>query len=372
MKKVTQTDIARALGISQATVGLVVGQTDSPLRQRLHPETVRRIQEKATELGYTPHKGAQMMRTGRSNLIVLLNCGGASELAARRLFHLSRLVHEAGYDFQSVDAHSWMGDPKKIVEQIISLRPEGMLMIGSFQTHFKGADVAEIQRRGIPIVPIGAGLAGAPRVRYDGRAAFRTLTQHHLRLGRRRLVVLLPGRHREPTWQVRERVEGFREALAEAGHAPPEWRDDLRCPGWSKRGDCRAAIVAVPVSLQPFAPFEPGMEGMKALLQWRTRPDGLLGINDEFAIGAMSICYRAGVSIPGEITVSGFDNLVYTTQGPVPLTSVEQPMEVICEAALEMLQKRMKGRTHPAEAEEERIFPCTIQWRESTGEPPPC
>ena len=367
MKKTTQADIAKALGISQATVGLVVGDTDSPLRQRLNPQTVLRIQEKARELGYVPHRGAQMMRRGRSNVIALLNFGGYSELAAKRVYHIGRLVHNAGFDFQTIDAYWWVGDAKHTLNQIISMRPEGVIIVGSIQNDFGASHIEELTRQGIPIVTLGLAFEGVPRVRYDARSAFRTLTHWYLDQERGRIVTVIPQAEQTLSWQVQERLKGFQEAVtARSGRFPTVLNGFSPQKVESINGVAAATIIA-PARKVPFAPFQRGMDAMESLREWSELPNGIICINDEFAIGALTVCARNAIAVPDDVMVSGFDNLSYGTQGPVSLTSVEQPIEAMSEAAIEMLKQRLGKEPKLTSSPEEQIFPCEIIWRASTA-----
>ena len=366
MKKATQADIAKALGISQATVALVVGDTDSPLRQRLNPQTVLRIQEKARELGYVPHRGAQMMRRGRSNLLALLNFGGYSELAAKRVYHVGRLIHKAGFDFQTFDAYWWAGDAKPIVNQIISMRPEGIIIVGSVQNDFGISHIEELTRQVIPIVTIGLAFEGVPRVRYDARSAFRTLTHWYLDKGRNHIVTVIPKAEQTLSWQVQERLKGFQEAVTARSGRFPTVLNGFTLQKMESNNGVAAATIVSPTRKVPFAPFQWGMDAMESLLKWREPANGIIGINDEFAIGALTVCARNDIAVPDDIMVSGFDNLSYGTQGPVSLTSVEQPIEVMSEAAIEMLKQRLGKEPKLTPFPEEQIFPCEIIWRAST------
>ncbi|MBE2204018.1 MAG: LacI family DNA-binding transcriptional regulator [Chthoniobacterales bacterium] len=366
MKRPTQADIARALDVSPATVALVVGKSSSSLRERLSAETIRKIEAKAEELGYSPHRGAQMMRKGRSNLIVLLNFSNYSELTDHKVFEFGRLVHEAGFDFQIIDSFFWTDDARRLVEQIVSLRPEGVAIIGSVQNDFGPEHIERLLKFGIPLVSMGGRFPGVPLVRYDGRSSFRTLTEWALDRGRKRLIMVVNPENglRE---QVRDRLDGFREAIASRTGQPPETLDGLSVSKLKKKNGLSAAILHHRRHRLLFDPFSQGMEAMEAIAHWQEPPDALLGINDFFAIGALTVCNRRGLRVPDDLMISGFDNLSYGTQGLVSLTSVEQPIKAMSEALMELLQEQMTGKTRRTSTPPERILPCEIFWRESTG-----
>ena len=357
MSKVTQADIARALGLSPTTVGLVVGNTSSPLARRLSKETIERVRKKAEEMGYLPNRAAQIVRRGRSNLIVLLSMTGQSEVGARCAYQIGRLVHEAGFEFQTIEAYWWPGDGKRFVEQVLALRPEGVIVTGSIQTQM---DFERIQRSGILMVSIGCWIPGVPFIRADVAQAFFELTTAAIAAGRERLALLVKDAQ-EMLWPTRERLNGFRNAVKAAGlPAPREYRYGDALPEKREPG---AAVFFDTRRAQFFEPFTPGT----TIAEWiGTYPDALICTNDHYAFGVMTHYLQNGVRIPGQIMVSGFDNLSFTTQGVAPLTTVEQPVVEMAEAAMRLLREWIGG-TPPGHREE--IYPCRIQWRRSMPKP---
>ncbi|HWL51866.1 MAG TPA: LacI family DNA-binding transcriptional regulator [Chthoniobacteraceae bacterium] len=359
MAKVTQTDIAQALGLSPATVGLVVGDSKSPLRQRLSKETVRRVQEKAEEMGYLPNRAAQTMRKGRTNLIVLLNMSGHSEIGGKRSYEIGKRVQEAGFDYQIVEAYFWPGDGKRIIEQVIALRPEGIIATGSIQTTM---DFGRIHRARIPMVAVDMEIPGCPHVRHDVRSAVRELTLGCLSTGKRHLVQLLRKSPLEQdTWQLRERMKGFTEALEASGWEPPR---KLRLGEPLRKTAAESAVIVL--NERKSTRFEPFEAGTLCAGQIGTLPDALLCANDDYAIGALTYYQRAGIAVPREVALSGFDNLSYTTQGSIPITTVEQPIAEVCRAAVEMLEAKIRRND---QRYEELIFPCRVIWRASMPNP---
>src|SRR5690606_20104663 len=119
-----------------------------------------------------------------------------------------------------------------------------------------------------------------------------------------------------------------------------------------------------------FDPFEAGMRVAQRLVEEGCLPDALVCTNDNYAFGTLTVLLKAGIAIPQETVLTGFDNLTYTTQGAVSLTTVEQPIEAMCTAAMELLKKRIgKPRPTGKTRREEIVLPCRVVWRESTVSP---
>lgn len=356
MKRVTQADIAKALDLSPATVALVVGQSNSHLRHCLREETVERIREKAREMGYHLNRAAQITRSGRSNLIVHLNRAGYSEIAALTSYHIGRLTHKAGFDYQSIDSY-WWGEGQEVPARVLSLQPEGVIVSGMVQTEM---DFTPLRAARIPMVSLGLQIEGVPWVRYEVRSAVASLTRHCLCAGRHPVMILRgPGRH---FWQIIERQQGFLDALREAGFSgipEQEIHDDV----WDGTSP---AILRDLDQGNLFHPFNAGMRMAHLILESGCLPSALICTNDHYAIGVMTVLLREGVRIPEEVAVTGFDNLDYTTQGIVSLTSVEQPIEAICESTVGIMKKLIGKPARYSKSAEEVVHPCRIHWRKST------
>jgi LacI family transcriptional regulator len=358
MRHVTQTDIAKALGLSPSTVGLVVGNNRSPLRKHLNKETVRRIEEKAKELGYQPNRAAQVMRGSRTNLIIFLNMGSRAEWVQRQAYQIGMLAHELGYDFQVIDAYWWVIKGNRITDQIIAMRPEGVVISGTPQA--EDMDFLRFRQAKIAVVTLDLKLPEIPRVRHDVESAIFELTSSCIAAGRNRIALIVRKGSQE-LWQVTERRQGFVRALREAGKPlPAEW--DV--PSFdSKRFDGGNLILNDVASPTLFSPFEPGYRTAQCL---GTAVDACIFANDPYAFGALSYYLRNKIRVPGQITLSGFDNLSYTTEGSVPITTVEFPTELMCRKAMKLLIAQIDGSPLGAE---DHVFPCKIIWRQSMRKP---
>lgn len=356
-KAPTQAMIARIAGVSQEAVSHILGGKRAHL---FNEETRNKVEETARKIGYQPHRGAQLMRKGRSNLIILLNMGGFSEVVEKLTYHTGRFVHEQGYDYQSINAYWWIGDGSQILERVLSLRPEGVILAGTTQTDM---DFNLFHQSGIPLVWMSGQMEkmdSVPRIQANIKATFHALTTHALRSGSKRPSLLLRQETEtegEPMqWQRRDRLNGFLEAIAEAGLPEPRryhFGETLPQP--------EEGLPALFLDSHRPDKFHPFQAGMNSAAWIGTHPDALICTNDDYALGALSYYQRNGVSIPGELMISGFDNLFAAALGNVSLTTVEQPTAEMCHASVKALFAMIKGKSSPAD----QTFPCEIIWRES-------
>lgn len=367
MRGPTQADIARALGLSQATVGLALAEKPSPLQLRLRRETIEKVREKARKMGYRPHRAAREMRCGRSNLIVHLNFSGYTEMAARRSFHLGRLMHESGFDFRSVEAYWWISDPERVIDQILSLHPEAVIVSGSVQAPFNLEHIQTLHRRKIPVVTIGFQVPGVSSVVYDARGAFRDLTRHCLEAGSRRPVLVLRRTPFETGWQTLAKGEGFREVLEAAGGTLEDGGNSRK--GANGGAKVRGAVFWDTGVRTSHAFHDGGLQAMAEMSEWSQPPDAVICSNDTYAIGVLNYCVRFGVAVPESCMITGFDNIAGIRSLPRTITTIEQPIEAVCQQAMDLLREELGRKSRSRRSAVQIVVPCgAILPGESTGQ----
>ena len=354
---VTQKMVAQRAGVSQGTVSHILGG----FAHKYNKQTCERVLRTAQAMGYHPNRAAQTMRRGRSNTIVHLNHGGYSELAGQKSYHLGRFVHEAGFDYEVIDSYWWPEKGAKMMGRILSLRPEGLIVSGALQTPI---DFKNLRAAGIFMVSIEAKVAGVMRVFHDVRGAIRELTLECLAQGRTPALLLQknPADGLRPHWSTVARREGFLDAFRGRGFDNiPEIMMDESCAVETGGGPF---IIWNTRETTPSALFERGEHVARWLLGMNRLPDALICSNDLYAIGALGVLEQAGLRVPEDIAITGFDNLSYSMQQAVGLTTVEQPIEAVCREAVSLLKNQIGTGTTPS-GTHERKFPCHIHWRRS-------
>lgn len=346
MPSVNQHLIAKRLGISQSTVAGALA--DQP---RFRLETRERVHAEASRLGYRPHRFARVMRRGRSGFIGMIQCAGHMQLTAQRSQLVAREVHRNGYQLLSSDAF-WFGDEERTACDVMTdACVEGVVLVSPTFSF----DV--LREVGLPVVTLsGRRQVGTPQVRADIRQGMHDLTRHLIRLGRRRLALLTQWpsglRNDANCYYVTERMEGFRAAAREAGL------------------DESAAEVCIEEYSDPQSnTYEVGRVSMRKILARSRCPDAVLCSNDEWATGALAACKDAGVGVPGDIAVTGFDNLLASGYGAVPLTTVAQPIEAMAKKAVEILLDLIRRGGDGAPRKVIKM-PCEIIVRDSCGREP--
>lgn len=305
--------------------------------EQVDPATRQRVLDAAAQLRYVPHGAARSLRSQRSRMVGAVVPSFDYALYARTTSALQRRLDAQGYSLVLAEHHYDLDAELRVAAQLVERGVDAFMFVGL--DHAEGL-FSLLEDYGRPYVLTWGVDAQRrhPSVGFDNRAATHAMARHLLELGHRRIGLLsapVQGNDR-----ARERGEGLRVALAEAGLTL----------------DAAHAQYA-PISLAA------AEDAMARLLAARRRPTAVLATNDVFAVGAMQACRKAGVRIPEDISITGVDNTdLGATQTP-GLTSIRTPIIEIGSAAAEQLIARLEGR--PFKAFE--TFPIDIVHRGSTG-----
>jgi LacI family transcriptional regulator len=308
----TVQDVARAAGVSTATVSRALNLPDS-VRPALREQVLQAVQR----LGYVAHAGARAMSLRRSGTVGCIvptidNAIFASGLQAfqRRMAEAGRVVLLAISDY----------DPMQEEAQAQALLARGVDALALTGISQRPTLVHRLQQRGLPWVHTGAFPAppGTACVGFRNREAVVRAVRYLLDLGHRR-IGMLAGITRDND-RAAERVAGVREALAQAGlELPARW------------------LVESPYGTQA------AREGTRQLLQGATRPTALLCGNDVLAFGAMLEAAALGVEVPKALSVVGFDDLDLARQWRPALTTVHVPTQAMWTQAADYLLQALEG-----------------------------
>jgi LacI family transcriptional regulator len=290
-------------------------------------------------MGYVPDAMARGLRSRSTHLLGLLLSTVASPIFARSVPAIEEQAHEMGYDL--ILAHT-LNIPEReeaCLRRLLSRRVDGLLIFPVYRLAPTAAIYEEVARRGTPTVIMGHRApfcANFHNVESDDLNGSRLITRHLLELGHKRIAFLC-GPTSAP-WAA-ERLEGYRHALRDAG---------LEC-------DDRLLFNAG-------ATLD---EGEKAALQILHEAPSITAVQsagDLPAMGAANIFLNQGLQIPKDLSVAGFGNILMSAHFRVPLTTVRQPKLRLGLAAMEMMQKLLRG-----EQVESRRLPAEIILRASTG-----
>jgi LacI family transcriptional regulator len=334
--------LAEHLELSQTTVSLVLN--NSPSAKSIPPETRTRVMEAARELNYRPNYFARSLRQSRSMSVGVL-APDLSEGYFTRV--MSGVVQEltCAHYFYFTACHDWK---KELIEQyprlLVERAVDGFLLLNT------PADHLEVP---VPVVAISAHSAAAnvTNIVLDHHLAVQQALTHLQELGHRRIAILR-GPKAIPDSEFR--WEAIQKVSKELGlKIDPTLVVRIDAAGWSMK-----------TGHHPMAP-EIGYKPVQGLLE-RTRDfTAIFCFNDIAAIGAIRALKDAGLSVPGDVSVVGFDDIQSAAYSTPSLTTVRQPLFEMGQRGAQILLERIadKEKEFPAEV----VVAPELVVRESTG-----
>ncbi|NJK45359.1 MAG: LacI family transcriptional regulator [Pleurocapsa sp. SU_196_0] len=303
MSKITIQRVALEAGVSKGTVSRVLNA-----RSGVNEETRVLVQSVVDRLGYVPDPGArQLARRGRHVIGLMLDDDlrrGGTYYGILRDALEDRFSSE-GYHTQVFDSDSqdWLETP-----------PDGIILLG---VHLDDPRPSLLEKQRVPFVMIGRSLLNKAWVDVDNQGGLHDAVRHLVALGHRR-IAHITGAH---TGQASvQRLAGYTAGL-EAAHL--EVDDALIWDGRFHRA--RRVTRAVRRALKSGVPFT-----------------AIAAASDEMAFGAIGALEDAGMRVPWDVSVTGFDDLPIATR--IGLTTARQPIQSIGKCAAELLLERMAGK----------------------------
>ncbi|GAB4423225.1 MAG: LacI family DNA-binding transcriptional regulator [Anaerolineae bacterium] len=335
---VTLKDVARAAGVSHSTVSRALH--GNPM---IPPETTARIRKIADELGYVPNTVASGLRKTHSKVLGVLVRRIDDAFLAEVLQGIEDVLHAEGYGLFLATSHRDPEREKAIFRDMSERRVDGVIVCS---TEVGAEHLRQLSEFGVPAVLINnqAATEIAHSVSHDDVAGGLALTRHLLELGHRRIGYLGHSRTGRIT---QDRLTGYKQALGQAGLA--------FCP------ECVAA--------GPNGTAEGGAIGMNKLLAVAERPTAVVCFNDIMAIGAMHAVCQAGLTVPDDLSVTGFDNIPLSQYVNPPLTTFHQPRYELGTEAAEMMLRLLSRKNRNLDAAEVISLRGQLVVRASTAPP---
>lgn len=318
---ITIKDIARETQVSHTTVSRALN--GNPL---ISPETTERIRQKAASLGYLPSAAARTLKTNRSRVLGVMIHSVDDPFFGEILQGIEEVAQASGYSLfvaASQDGHHMR--EQAIVKAMVERRVDGLVICS---TPVGAEQSRRLAAFGVPLVVVNnqAVEEYCCSIYHDDVDGSRQVTRHLLELGHRRIAYLgnaLAGR------STQDRLAGFRQEMEAAGLPIPQ-------------GYLHQASGGRPAD---------GLAALQHFLELEPRPTALLCYNDMLAVGVLQGLRAAGIRVPEQMSVTGFDNILFSAYTNPALTTLDQPKRSIgVEAArlvLGLLDDPQEGRSDP-------------------------
>ncbi|MCC3652674.1 LacI family transcriptional regulator [Streptomyces sp. S07_1.15] len=305
-------DVARAAGVSVGTVSNVINRPDA-----VAVETRARVQSAIERLGYVRSESARQLRAGRSRIVALLVLDMGNPFFVDVARGAERAARAAGMRVMVCNSAQSPEEEAEYLSLFAEQRVRGVLLTPADAT---GRNLDAFRRHGIPFVLVDRVAADAAEcsVSVDDVAGGALAVRHLVAAGHRSIAYISGPPHLQ---QIRDRREGVLRALAEAGLEP-----ETLC-------EIPTESLDVPA----------GRDAGARLLGLADRPTAAFCANDLLALGLLQSMFAAGVAVPRDMAIVGYDDIEFAAAATVPLTSVRQPAVRMGTLAAELLLQESGG-----------------------------
>ena len=308
--RATQKQVAQLAGVSQATVSLALAE---PTSGSIPRDTLDRVLLAAKELGYVPNRLAQGLKTRRTRTLACVIPDIANPFYPSLVRGVQVVADSEGYDVIAINTDADEHRERRVLDWGLQGRVDGV--IGVF-FHVRSAEFTSLTQSGIGVLRIEASPKAGKTLPIDnlyvdnvaaaGAAVRYLIGQGHTR------IAMITGTGGPQDY----RMQGYRRTVLEAGLAPN-------------------------VAIDPAFDEQGGYRAMRDILLAPQRPSAVFAANDMMAIGAMMALREAGLRIPEDIAVMGFDNIFAAGALSPGLSTVNQFQHVLGQVAARMMLQRL-------------------------------
>jgi DNA-binding LacI/PurR family transcriptional regulator len=311
---VTIKDIARQANVSHSTVSRALHGSSL-----ISEDTADRIRQTALDLGYLPSAAARTLKTNRSQALGVIIRSVDDPFFGEILQGIEEVAQTNCYSLFMAASRPALVQESDIVQSMVERRVDGIIICS---TPVSTSQSDQLARFGVPIVVINNQAAEEYRysIYHDDVDGSRQITRHLIELGHRKIAYLgnvTSGR------STIERIAGFKKEMGSAGLPIPV--DYIHQVSGGSAID--------------------GLNGLGYFLQLAERPTAIICYNDMMAIGVLKGLHEAGIRVPQEMSVTGFDNILFSAFTNPPLTTFDQPKNSIGAEAARWLLELLKQNT---------------------------
>jgi len=325
-------DVARRAGVSVATVSRALNRS-GPVRE----ETRRRVEAAVRALRYRPNSTARSLITRRTRMLGVLLPDLYGEFFSELIRGLDEAAQAGGYHLLVSSSHDNASDLEAALHGMHG-RVDGLVVMAP---KVKAEVLEDLLPGNVPVVLLNSPAGERPRdsLRIDGFGGARAVACHLAAHGHARIGII---NGPAENFDAQERLRGYRAGLAEAGLAPDE--------ALEVAGDFTGSG---------------GYAGATALLALARRPTAIFAANDAMAVGALSALRAAGLAVPEEMALAGFDDVSSAQYMIPPLTTVRGRIWDLGARSVARLAEAMAAGA--AREQQPELLPATLMARRSCG-----
>ncbi|HEX4286973.1 MAG TPA: LacI family DNA-binding transcriptional regulator [Terracidiphilus sp.] len=327
---VTLLDVARECGYSVSTVSIVLAE--APLSRKVAAATRERIRKMARQLGYHPDAHARSLRRRHSQTIAVLAYDLSDPFCIPIVRGIQAGLQPVSYLPLLMDAQTHRRLFDNYLKMILERRAEGVIVVASWifeETNL----LADIEKNQVPIVIVGRDLTSrrVSSLLVDNEAGGAQALRHLTDLGHRKIAVI---RGPEELFDSEPRWKGVLRAASDAGiHIDPR------------------LVFQLPNLNDPASGFEGGLSFARQMLETRQAFSAVLAFDDLTALGVVRGLTEAGLRVPDDCSVVGFDNVLPAIVATPGMTTIRQPLRemglLAAQWSVQAIEAREQGQKIP-------------------------
>jgi LacI family transcriptional regulator len=328
-------DVAAAAGVSLGTVSNVMNRPEV-----VSPGTRERVERAMADLGFVRNESARQLRAGTSRTLAYVMLDGSNPFFHDVAQGIELAAEDADLSLFICNSNSRPEREEVHLDRLLQQRVQGILIT---PVNPDAGYLAETAHRGVPVVIVDRVPSTGEfcSVAVDDVLGGRIAVEHLVEQGHTRVAVIGGP---ESIGQVHERLEGAKQIWAELGRPAED-------------------LVYLPTAALT---VEEGRSAGERLagLPARRRPTAAFCANDLLALGLLQQTIGAGLRVPDDLAIVGFDDIVFAAAAAVPLTSVRQPRQELGRAAAQLV---LDEATNPAHKHQQLSFTPELVARASTA-----
>ncbi|MEA4906351.1 MAG: LacI family DNA-binding transcriptional regulator [Anaerolineaceae bacterium] len=341
MKRPTQLDVAKRAGVSRSTVSFVLNGVPND-RVPISLATKQRVLKAIADLGYEPDARAQALRSGATKTIAFVITDIRNPHYADYVIGIEEIAVENGYHL--LISNTDLNDEGSLINfrDLTRQRIDGLILASSFilESSEANALLNQLVKRKFPIVEL-SGWYGVDGALSDYQDATSEVMKYLLDLGHRRIGMVYGVSAHE---HAKDRLLPYLDSQHKAG-----------------------LVVDHSLLVECGPTIEDGYQAAARLLHHPARPTAIIAVNDLLAIGVYRAAADAGLQIPKDLSVVGYDNIPMSNYMVPRLTTVSKDAVNLGKKAFELLLTRIQNPDYPLQR---YTVPAKLIIRDSTGEAP--
>jgi LacI family transcriptional regulator len=313
---VTIREVAKESGFSSTTVSIVLN--NAPLARYIPETTKKKITFAAKKLGYRPNLFARTLRNQRTHTVGVMVFDMTDPYCTPILRGIETALYQASYVPILTDVHNERARFERYLEMLLDRKVEALIVVANWL--FVDIEVlGDLEKAKVPTAMIGREpqTRSIASVMVDNEAGARMAIQHLFELGHRQIAILRGPKHITDT--------------------APRWKG---VSDFAKEHDFeidRKLVLDLPESRDPLSPFDAGQKLTMELIESKRPFTALMAFDDMTAFGAIRALTKAGIKVPEQCSVIGFDDIAHSRFLTPGLTTVRQPMPEMGKMAVSLV-----------------------------------